>query len=130
MLIGGALGGVAFFLLGWLLYGILMADTMAGCMSCQRPMAEMNMVYLIGGNLILGLALSYMMSKWTGTSDFMSGLKGGALFGLLLAMGYDSVAWATSTMYTDRMCMVYDVVMATIMWGIAAGLIGWWNGRK
>lgn len=130
MLMGGVLGGVAFFLLGWLLYGTLMADAMAGCSSCQRGMEDMSMGYMIAGNLFMGLAASFMLSNWTNINTFMGGLRGGAVFALLLAIGYNSIMWATTTVYTDRICILYDLVITTIMWGIVAGVIGWWNGRK
>ena len=38
VLIGGIIGGIAFFLLGYLFYGLLLGKTMSACMTCQRPM--------------------------------------------------------------------------------------------
>ena len=130
MLIGGVLGGVAFFLLGYLFYGLLLADTLAGCTSCQRPMAEINFVCLGIGNLFVGLAISYIFSKWATISTFMGGAIAGATLGLLFGIGWDSIVYATSTMYSGMTCLIYGLIVEVVMWGIVGGIIGLWMGRK
>lgn len=130
VLIGGVIGGVGFFLLGYLLYGLLMADTLAACTSCQRPMAEINFVCLGLGDLFVGLAISYIFSKWASVATFMGGATAGATLGLLLAIGFSSITYATSTMYSGMTCVVYDIIIEVVMWAIVGGLIGWWLGRK
>ncbi len=130
VLIGGFLGGVVFYLLGYLLYGLLMADMLSTCTSCQKPMADINFVCLGIGNLFIGWGIAYILSKWTGASSFSSGAMGGAIVGLLLGIGFDSVSYATSNMFTGVTCIIYDVVIIVVMWAIAGGVIGWWLGRK
>ncbi|MDP2890621.1 MAG: hypothetical protein Q8P34_16865 [Bacteroidota bacterium] len=50
ILLGTLAGGVAFFLLGWLIYGILLMDfTMANYNQCNsRPMEDMVMSAIVG----------------------------------------------------------------------------------
>jgi hypothetical protein len=130
VLIGGVIGGVAFFLLGYLLYGLLMADMLANCTSCQKPMAEINFVVLAVGNLFIGWGIAYILSKWAGASSFNTGATAGAVIGLLLGIGFDCTAYATNNMFTGTTCILYDVIIIVVMWAITGGLIGWWMGRK
>src|SRR5258706_13078344 len=130
MLIGGVLGGITFFLLGYLFYGLLLADTMAACTSFQRPMAEINFVVLFVGSLFVGWVIAYIFSRWASISTFIGGATAGATIGILLAIGFDSIGYATSTMYTGITCLIYSLIVEVIMWAVAGGVIGWWMGRK
>jgi len=130
MLIGGIIAGVAFFFLGYLIYGILLTDMMATCTSCQRPMEELNMAFLVIGSLFMGILLSYILSKWAGVSTFMGGIMAGGTVGLLLGIAMDCMSYATTTMYNSVTCIIYDIVITSAIWAIMGGLIGWWQGRK
>jgi len=130
MLVGGLIGGIAFFLLGYLLYGLLFSDALAACTSCQKPMEELNFPLLGVGNLFVGLTISYIFSRWASVSTFMGGATAGATIGLLMSIGFSCISYATSAMYTGPMCLLYTIIIEVIMWGIAGGLIGWWLGRK
>lgn len=130
VLVGGIIGGLAFFLLGYLFYGLLMVDTLAKCTSCQRPMEEINFVLLGLGNLFIGWTIAYIYSRMAGVASFSGGMTAGALIGFLLALGFNLIDYATSTTVGSMTCMIYLVVIHVVMWGIVGGLIGWWIGRK
>jgi len=130
MLVGGLLGGVAFFLLGYLLYGLLFTDAMASCTSCQRPMEEINFLLLGVGNVFMGLTISYIFSRWVSVSTFMAGATAGATIGLLMSIGFTSISYATSTVYSAATCMLYSILIEVIMWAVVGGIIAWWLGRK
>ena len=63
--IGGITGGILYFLLGWLIYGMLLMDFMnnhsgsAGNVSRTEP----DMLYLAIGNLAMGFMLAYVFVK-------------------------------------------------------------------
>ena len=63
-LIGGLAGGVAFFLLGWLIYGILLMDYYAANTNqcAMRPMTDMVMWAMIVSNLAAGLLVATILS--------------------------------------------------------------------
>lgn len=133
MLVGALIGAVLFFLLGWLIYGILLADMMAGYMNtaCTRPMEEMNMGLMILGNVVFGLLFAYILSSGGAKfSSFSGGAMGGAVVGLLMSLSYDSMIYAQSTMMNSFTGVIMDVVAFTIISAIAGGGIGWWLGRK
>jgi len=98
-LIGGIIGGIAYFLLGWLVWGMLLmnfmtenAGTATGVMK-----AEGDMIWwaLIVGNLFSGLAMAYVLTK-AGVSTASTGVMMGAIFGLLISASFDFTMFGTA----------------------------------
>ena len=128
-LIGGLIAGVVFFALGWLVWGMLLANTMMECMSCMRSPEEMNYMLGILSNLLYGLFLAWALSKM-GVNSFSSGLQTGALFMALLALAMDIGFYTYSTMFASWSCVFIDIIINVVMGAIVGGVIGWWFGRK
>lgn len=129
VLIGGLIGALTIFLLGYLLYGVLLDSTMEACTQCQRTMEELNFPLLILGNVFLGLTLAYILGR-SGVGSFNSGASMGAMIGALLIIGWSLITYATSTVYTTTTCILYRVIAEIILWGVAGGVIGWYYGRN
>ena len=120
--IGGIVGGVVFFFLGYLLYGNLLADFFnknAGL--AQVPMAEYKWWALILGNLFSGFFLSYILVK-SGSLSVSSGLITGAIIGFLASGSADLVLFAT-TKILGKSSLIVDVVTVTVMSAIAGAII-------
>jgi hypothetical protein len=133
IIISGVLGGLCFFLLGWLMYGVLFKDMMSsmGGSATGVMRAESEMVWwaLILGNLGFGFAFAYVLGSWSGVTTFMGGAKAAAMVGFLFELGYDLTYFATSNLMNLKgLCM--DLVITIIMCAIAGGVIGWWLGRS
>lgn len=128
-MIAGILAGVTYFLLGWLIYGVLLKDSM-GDMAAGVMRAPEEMVWwaLVVGNMGYGFALAYILGSWSGVTTFMGGLKAGATVAFLLSLGYNLIFFATATIMTLNGAFM-EVAIGTIMGGIAGGVIGWWLGR-
>jgi hypothetical protein len=127
--IAGILAGITYFLLGWLIYGVLLKDSMeGGPAGLMRAPEEMVWWALILGNMGYGFALAYILGSWSGVTTFMGGLKAGATVAFLFALGYDLIFFATSTVMTLNNVFM-EVGIATVMGAIAGGVIGWWMGR-
>jgi hypothetical protein len=130
VLVGAVIGGVVYFLLGWIIYGMLLMDTMANYFTCARAEDDMQMLYIIIGNLLQGLLLAYIFSKWASISTFSGGAVAGGTIGLLMALSIDCIMYATSTVITSPTGIIIDAVIVAVMSAIAGGVIGWWLGRK
>lgn len=132
MLVGGVIAGVVLFLLGWLLYGTLLADTMAqySNAACSKPMEEMNMGAMVVGNLFWGLAISYILSNWRDTMSIATGATAGAIVGILIAIAYDLMMYSTTTMMSSLTGVAIDVVVSGVMYAAAGAAGGWWLSRK
>lgn len=129
ILLGGIAGGVAFFLFGWLVYGILMKDFMAAnlnqCM--MKPEEEMGMGAMIVSNLSLGFILALIIG-WSKTSGAVSGLKIGGIVGLLFAINLDMMFYAMTTMFSNFTAIVTDIAIFTVMSAVGGAIVGWVMG--
>ncbi|HJW29794.1 MAG TPA: hypothetical protein VJ508_11210, partial [Saprospiraceae bacterium] len=92
MLIGGVIGGVALFLLGWLIYGVIFADSMAGA-QCMRAHDAVLLPWIAIGNLFSGWLIAFIFSKWTGVTTFGSGAVNGAILAVLMSLGFDCLMY-------------------------------------
>jgi len=129
ILLGGVAGGVALFLLGWVIYGILLMDYATTnynqCMN--RPNMEMIWWALILSNLAYGVLIAYLFSR-TGTTGFIGGAKLGAIIGILLSISIDLGYYSMTTMYTHPSAIVVDIIAYTIYIAIAGAVIAWVMG--
>ena len=132
ILISGLVSGIAVFLLGYLFYGVIFMNTMEGmtgtATGVMREMDAMVWWALIVGNLIWGFLLAYIFGMWANISTFMGGLKGGAIIGLLAVAAFDLTMYATSNI-TTLAGSILDIVIFTVIMGIAGGVAGWMLGR-
>lgn len=127
-IVGGLLGGLVYFLLGWLIYGVLMKDAM-GSMPCMRTLETMSYIWILAGNLFSGLLLGYLFSKMAGANSLKGGAMAGLVIGLLFSAGYDCIMYGTTTMMDSPTGIVMDVIMSAVMSAIAGAVVGWWLSR-
>ena len=129
ILLGGITGGVRFFLLGWLIYGVLLMDYLtANYNQCaMRPMQEMIWWALVLSNLALGFLLSIVFS-WSNTTGIMAGAKVAAITGLLLSLYLDLSFYAMTSMFSNLTAMFVDIIVFTIMSAITGVVIAWVMG--
>lgn len=124
LILGGITGGVLFFLLGWLIYGILLMDFMnnnpgtAGVIGKPEP----DYLYLIIGNMSMGFMMAYIFIR-SNVNTLAAGLVMGGIVGLLLSVGFDCVMYATTTMMSKK-AMAADVAGSTIMSAIVGAVVG------
>lgn len=126
-LTGTLVGGIAYFFLGYLIYGMALEGFMAShagtATGVAKSMDEMVWWALIVGNLSWAAMFSYIFVKWANVNSFGAGASAGAIIGLLMALGFDMVMFATSNMM-DMTGMLADVAAATVMNALAGGAIG------
>jgi len=124
LLMGGIAGGVVFFLLGWVIYGMLLMDIMnanpgtAGNIGKNPP----DFLYLIIGNLAMGFLMTYIFIR-ANVNSLGAGFITAAIVGLLMGVGYDCTAYATSTVISKK-GMAVDVAAFTVMSAITGAVVG------
>ena len=121
---GTLFGGIAYFLLGWLIYGILLMDFMSANMNtcANRPNGEMIWWAMIVSNLIAGLLLTLLLN-WSKAGGIISGLKLGAVFGLLYACMVDLSFWSMTTIYSSLTVLIVDILISAVLFGIVGMVI-------
>lgn len=123
LFMGGIVGGILFFLLGWLIYGMLLMDFMnnhtgaAGNVSRTEP----DFLYLAIGNLAMGFLLAYIFIKGN-VNSMAGGFITGAVLGLLMSVGYDCMIYGTTTVIS-KTAMAADVAVSTVMTAVAGAVV-------
>ena len=131
-LVGGIIGGVANFLLGWLVWGTLLMNfmnehTTATGKSAMRGETEMIWWALIVANLVLGFFLSYIVGR-AGIKTAGAGASFGAVAGLLMAISIDLFNYAFLDL-SDTTGIIVDVLASMVVTAIVCAIIGWFYGR-
>lgn len=129
LVVGGIVGGILFFFLGWLLYGMLLMDFMAnnpGVVSGYSKETP-DFLYLAIGNLLSGFMMAYIFIK-ANINTLMGGLIMAAVVGLLMAASYDCMMYATTSLVSKKM-MLADVLASTAMSAVAGAVVGLLMGK-
>ncbi|MBS4043499.1 MAG: hypothetical protein KGZ59_06760 [Chitinophagaceae bacterium] len=126
VLIGSIVGGIAYFLLGWIIYGILMKDYCAANFdqTNMRPEAEM-VLWAMGLANIAAAMLMALIFSWANISTLMSGARVGAIIGFLTAVSLDFSFYAMSTFYKNWSSLFVDILVGTLMSAIVGAVIIW-----
>jgi len=125
-LTGTVVGGIAFFFLGYLFYGMALASFFsahAGPSAGQKTMEEIVWWALIAGNLASGALLTYIFLKLGNVTSFGSGATTAAAIGFFLSLSMDLIRFATTNSF-DLTASLADVAVETVMGALAGGAIG------
>ena len=132
ILVAGLIGGVVALLIGFLVYGNLLADFLeshtktAGVMKTNE---ELMIIPLILGHLSWGLLLAIIFGRWANISTFATGAKAGGVIGLLMALTFNLINLGTANIMTTTGHLV-DIALTTIMSAIVGGVIAWYLGKE
>ncbi len=120
-LMAGLIGSVVHFLVGWLVYGVLLLKTMQAHTNQSLFKKQNDMVFwsLFVGSICMGLLLTFLLKK-SRINSSKEGFKLSAIIGLL-STGYMSFSsFGTSNVYND----LQAVFMDTFAGGFVTGLTG------
>jgi hypothetical protein len=130
--IGTLAGGIVFFFLGYLIYGMALAGFFSrhttAAPGSMKQMSEIIWWALILGNLASGALLSYIFLKLGNIGSFGSGAGTGAAIGLFVSLSMDLIRYAVENSF-DMTAMIVDVLVGIVMSAIAGGVIGALLGR-
>ncbi|MGI9224456.1 MAG: hypothetical protein ACR2QX_08285 [Woeseiaceae bacterium] len=128
-IVAAVAGSVTMLLVGFLLYGLVFAGlfregalTIPGVMK-QSP----EILWIVAGQVGFGILVTLVIS-WRGTTSFAGGALTGALFGFLMAIGYDFAQYGTSNLWSLTATLL-DPFITALMIGSAGGVIGFVLGR-
>lgn len=125
-MLAGLAGGITFFIMGWLIYGMVLANYMAGHSNpaITRPLNEMIWWALILSNLSWAFLLT-IIYEWSNVRSWMVGASRGAILGLFLAISIDFGFYAMYTMYTSVAPLIIDILASVVMFAVVGAVIGW-----
>jgi hypothetical protein len=125
IILGGLAGGIVFFLLGWLIYGILLLDFLiANNNQCaQRLDGEMIWWALILAYIAYGFLLTFICNL-SSSRGIWTGLKVGAIAGLLISVSMDLSMYSMSTIFLSETAVLIDIAAYTVMSAISGLVVG------
>lgn len=129
---GTVFGGIAYFLMGWLVWGMLLMDFYtANFNQClNRPEADMVWWAMIASNLAFALLLTLILN-WSGAKKIVDGLKTGAIFGFLYSLSIDLSFYSMTTMFNNFTGIVVDLVVnSLVMSVIGLVIVLTWGKQK
>lgn len=125
-------GGVAAFLLGWLIFGILLMGFMETHMmqypGLMKGEGEMNLGLLFLSNLLVSVLLTWAFGRM-GVNNVQSGLLHGAIIGLLFYLAVDLSFLAMMNMFDGPLAAAVDVMANTVWTAGIGGVVGFMLGR-
>lgn len=119
-IIGGILGGIVNFILGWIFYGVLFKDL-------YPQTGNENLLFVFLGCLAFGFLLSQIIINWAQAIDFSSGLKVGIIVGLLYSLSMNFFMY--SSMQVNYENMIIDIIINIVSTGIIGAIIAITNGK-
>ncbi|MBP7415815.1 MAG: hypothetical protein WBC19_14105 [Pyrinomonadaceae bacterium] len=127
LLAAAVAGGVTFFVLGFVIYGLILENavmkpnmnTYAGLMN-EVPV----WVPLVLANLVSALLLAYIFEQWAGIRTFVGGMKGGAIVMFLISLSFQLMFLAFMNLHKNYIPPIADVLGSIVMGAIGGGVIG------
>jgi hypothetical protein len=122
-IIAGVAGGIVDFLLGWLIYGIILKDTFP-----TEEGATENMLFIFLGCMSFGFLISYVFAQGEGVSKCVPGIKlatGIALFMTLSINFFQNMTKET----IDIQLMVIDVVASMVLASFVGAVVAFTIGK-
>lgn len=131
LIIGTVIAGIIYFFLGWLVYGILLADAMPLAEGMkeliERKPEEMDMGMMILSCLAWGLLLTYCLMKM-GISNWQGGGMQSAILAAIISLSVGAGMVAMYT-YTNMQNTLIDVVANAVCSGISGAAAAWYLGQ-
>lgn len=117
-------GAATSFIVGYLIYGILMANFFANNAGSATGvmMEEPMMVGLFLGNLVYAALLTLILGSYAKVSSVAEGVKVGTLVGLLMGLGMNLIWYSTSNI-SNLTAHLVDSALSGVIAGITGAVI-------
>ncbi len=119
LLLSGIAGAIVYFLLGWLVYGILFPELVS-------EGETHSMLYIFLGCLSYAFAYAYIFTRWASISTFKTGFNAGLVIGLFYSLNW---SFFTQNGPIEFLPFTKAVVIACLINGFLAGTVAFVNGK-
>jgi hypothetical protein len=119
IILGGLVGTVSFFLLGWLVYGISLHNfTLNNYNNCASlPLENMGWSSLILSNLFMGFLVALAIDR-TKVKTTLEGIIMSATLGFMIASAMDFSIYSMTTTFLNSKALMVDIVVETLLYSI------------
>ena len=123
-IVGGIVGGILDFLMGWLVWGMLLKDVMPK----PEGAGPENIMFIFLGCMCFGFLISYVFSQGGGISQCVLGIK--IAFGISLFISLSNNFFYN--MYKEAIdfkLMGIDVIASTAVGAVVGAIVAVVNGK-
>jgi hypothetical protein len=124
-LTGTLAGTVASFIIGYLIFGILLHAYFASNTMEGVGKAAPDIMWIVCGHISFAAALTYIFLQLGNVKTLMGGLTAGFIIGLLVSLAFDLIMFGTTNISSSIAPVCVDAVAGGVMWGIGGAAIGW-----
>ncbi len=129
--IAALVGAIVYFLLGWIIYGVLLVEIMNEGMSDGAAGVTRENLYIWSfaiANFAFGLLLALLFFR-IGIRTFAKGAIAGLWIGALLALMVDFTFYGQFDLFAMSIIPI-DMILGAITAAITGGVIGWMLGMR
>lgn len=128
--IGAVVGGVVLFLLGYLIYVVILHDPefARGSASTLAAKAALNLPAIFLAEVLFGFLITRGLIKSGAVSSVAGSAKVGAMIGLVAGLAFALLLFGTTEL-TTAAGVVYEGVTWAIRWGVAAAVVAMVVGK-
>lgn len=131
-IIAALVGAIASFLLGWVVYGMLLMEYYkTGTIQYEGlmlPDSEFKLWAIFVSNLASSFLFAWAFTKMN-IRSFAGGAQAGAIINLLFGISMDMMFYSMMNWYANTTVIVVDVLIGTAFGAIIGGIIGMMLGR-
>ena len=109
-LLSTLVGGIVYFLFGWLFYGVLFTNI-------YPPTETERMLFIVLGSFSFAMLLAYIFNKWANINTGLTGAKAGAILGFLIAL------YMNFFMYSGMEIINYQNMGLDVLLGAVLGAV-------
>ncbi len=120
--VAGIVGFIVDFLLGGLFYGVIFPDIYKTTLNESE-----HMQFVTLGCLVFGFFVSYVWIKWAGFTNWLSGLKAGAIFGFFYGLSMNM--FMASGMGFVMENFIKDMIAGIVMAALVGAAVAFTNGK-
>jgi|WetSurMetagenome_2_1015567.scaffolds.fasta_scaffold1213469_1 uncharacterized membrane protein len=134
LILAAIAGSAVQFLLGWLVYGLLLMNFMSSqSVHYEGLMKDMNngsfIIFIYLSGLAMSFLLTYVFQRWGKFDTLLKGLTAGMFFGLFMALTYDLSSYAMMNLFSAS-AMIVDILVSSVLTGIVGGSIAFVLGFR
>jgi uncharacterized membrane protein len=125
-LIAAIVGGIAYFLLGYLVYGLALMNFYTAHTMAYAGMARPAMMYwaIFLSSLSMATLMAWIFDKWGNIRTLSGGMMAGLIIGLLTQASFDLGVYAFFNLY-DCTLVIVDIIVTGIFTAVIGGIIAW-----
>ena len=126
VLVATVVGGAALFLLGFLVFALLLQPWIEGQMIKydNLMLARPNFFSLIAANLVWAFLITLIFDRWASIGTFLGGLVGGAMISFLMELYFQLMHMSFMNFFHGLTPYAVDVLGFTVIGAISGGVIG------